>query len=1755
VTEADTLFGSSSDPNLGFEDFQTANTVTIYGLEANSLYVFNIWAYDSYGNKASATEVVQLVTTDDNKRSKTVKFFGGQYMGTGSVGRSSNVNYSLPIFDFNLIESAVAIKNAFILFEGLYEAYANNVGSSTGYTLAFDSCLGAACTPNAFTGSGNITKVDSTVLSGGETESNQLRLLFDVTREVQLASYTGNGNILRGAVGYRINQYGGPIANFISYAQATLVVTYNYDPVGSDSYTNTVIYPLKSIDSSRQGTKSTSTVNNCVLNSTCPLFDYNMDIPEYNSDSGSSNLSQWFQMYMETNNNLLNDIRAAVNIQGTDIGSNVHVREAANSDQGNESAMIFTSVSGYLENTPQTLEYQASTTAGTPVHYLIGGEVYETYTASASAPIKTRTVSFPIGVLNNGNTTATTSTSTYFYFPENGTANGTVQVKEAWLRIISSNYINTAGYNTSVTTKIGNQATSTTKVYNYLQPATVIAPNFYIFHVFSATDRDELELANAISAKKITIAMKNNIANQNGTSIELMVTYAYTDDFKGYLANNILFGGQQETNGVARSTTTRTANFVAPELTGKTIRAGALQAFYLMSSASGAMGNSIITVDAKISTGIPSCINTFNMRPDSNNASAEYYSDIKSSLLTDNNQTYNACYSNNGGALAPQGAKMNGMLIYTYQWDDAAPTSTFNSAISRSDGSGIVDIGIKANDINNNNLRVKIEYATGTTCDFSDSGDPTLDATQANISADYGDPVIDNNYLYQIGTTTGWITTVVGENNINFDWLAKNNLDNQEGDYCLRITANDRGYDQITPATTTLVIDNKAPTAAGPLSFNKRGNDFITVNFNSASAEPYFKEYKIFYKVYDGTAVTEADFVLASSTDPNLHDILFHNIPTTTVSGLIASTTYSLAIWAYDHYGNKSSSTPVEIATNGAPTGSINSVAQKTDGSGTIDISINADDPNDDDTLSAKIEYVLGAGCDFNIPNKAMIDSNAINIQADHGTVIVDNFLDYQVGSAFGWIVTSPGENNVNFDWLALTDLNEGVDATYCIRATLNDGLTDQTIPPTQSLTIDTLDPTNPGGLTANYIDVNSVVLNFGDETTENHFKEYKIFYKAGTSGVLETDYVLASSSDVHLGDKFFNGFATTTIGGLEQDTDYVFNIWAYDDYGNKASGTAELTLKTKDIPTASFISAQQKTDGSGGVDIAMTVRENQGSDSRVKIQYVEGGECDFTSPNYPSLDETDENITATHGDPDIDNNYSYQIGTTTGWIITSAGVNTVNFDWLSKGNIALANGIYCLRIIANNQFIDQTVPATATLTIDNLNPLAPGNLSIAETKSNSVTLTFGDATFDTNFKEYKIFYKEGTDGVTEADLWHASSTDINLGEEDYGEAATTTISGLKINTQYVFNIWAYDKYGNKASATLEATTTTNFTPKAQNWRWYYDYYNLSVSLPVSLENTSPNTITDNNSLKLRMAINETAGIAGTNIKFRLQYSTFADFSDNVHFVGDIGSSSPWNYVDGGGDDNGTITGLVLSDTVQEGTFNEIGSSTNVYEHSPNTVVEYDFTIRNNGAEKSQVYYFRAYDNFNGLPVPLNTGETYPSLSTSEGNITYTVNGLEAGTTTEGVTTDIASAPNLLDFGNVTVNADKIGAHRFTVDTNAGNGYQLFAYERQPLSNSSGSLIQPVPGTNDAPDIWPALPNPSAYGYHTSDATLSGASPSRFLPDNTYSRFETNVREVSYSPISVQNETIDLVYRLEASVLQSAGSYETEVVYIIVPNF
>src|SRR3989339_902678 len=159
--------------------------------------------------------------------------------------------------------------------------------------------------------------------------------------------------------------------------------------------------------------------------------------------------------------------------------------------------------------------------------------------------------------------------------------------------------------------------------------------------------------------------------------------------------------------------------------------------------------------------------------------------------------------------------------------------------------------------------------------------------------------------------------------------------------------------------------------------------------------------------------------------------------------------------------------------------------------------------------------------------------------------------------------------------------------------------------------------------------------------------------------------------------------------------------------------------------------------------------------------------------------------------------------------IITSPGQNYVFFDWLSAVDLSAANGTYCIGLVVNDGLFNQIATSTKTLTIDNVNPATPGNLTLNNKTDDSITLNFGSQSSDTHFAYYKIFYKIGTSGVAESDTAHIDS---HLNSVTYGGATTTTITGLISNTNYVINIWAYDTYGNKATAT-EVSVMTNAGP------------------------------------------------------------------------------------------------------------------------------------------------------------------------------------------------------------------------------------------------------------------------------------------------------------------------------------------------------
>jgi hypothetical protein len=358
------------------------------------------------------------------------------------------------------------------------------------------------------------------------------------------------------------------------------------------------------------------------------------------------------------------------------------------------------------------------------------------------------------------------------------------------------------------------------------------------------------------------------------------------------------------------------------------------------------------------------------------------------------------------------------------------------------------------------------------------------------------------------------------------------------------------------------------------------------------------------------------------------------------------------------------------------------------------------------------------------------------------------------------------------------------------------------------------------------------------------------------------------------------------------------------------------------------------------------------------------------------------------------------------------------------------------------------------------------------------------------------------------------------------------------------------------------------FSPRSRHWRWYDDEENETPSSSLAAENSAPTDIQMGEILKLRMTLKETASIGGSGVKFRIQYSDTSDFSANVRNVFETGScttTSTWCYASASGTDNAIISTSVLSDADSCsggagngcGTHNTSGVSTSSFAHAADAATEYEFALKQRAAAVNTVYFFRAFDVNEQVPVPLFGTSTYPSLVTGGATLTFTVSGLPNGTSTEGVVTDTTTTADTVPFGALLFGNEVEAAQRLTVTTNATDGYQIFLFEDQQFMNQSAGAMPRIAAPNSSPAAWGTAcysTSTGCYGYHAGDDALSGGSV-RFAPDDTYARFATTTDEIAFSSSPAASDTVDVVFKTEVRTGQEAGAYQNRITYIIVPVF
>ncbi|MBU0981747.1 hypothetical protein KKC94_03565 [Patescibacteria group bacterium] len=197
----------------------------------------------------------------------------------------------------------------------------------------------------------------------------------------------------------------------------------------------------------------------------------------------------------------------------------------------------------------------------------------------------------------------------------------------------------------------------------------------------------------------------------------------------------------------------------------------------------------------------------------------------------------------------------------------------------------------------------------------------------------------------------------------------------------------------------------------------------------------------------------------------------------------------------------------------------------------------------------------------------------------------------------------------------------------------------------------------------------------------------------------------------------------------------------------DSASYSPELTdvavgySKLNVAPTASSVSASQSTDGSGDVQITAIFDDANDDNLSFKVEYDTG------SGYLPAtLSEIADDITATYGTPVVDNAETYQIGTASGYVVTTSGANTVSFVWNSKTDeVGADTDSATIRITPNDGTVDGSGAVSDAFTVDNVAPTLL--LSFSATSEAAIETVSG--TTEANSLIYKdSVYVSSADGA-----------------------------------------------------------------------------------------------------------------------------------------------------------------------------------------------------------------------------------------------------------------------------------------------------------------------------------------------------------------------------------------------------------------------
>ncbi|MFC1612251.1 hypothetical protein ACFL29_00150 [Patescibacteria group bacterium] len=453
------------------------------------------------------------------------------------------------------------------------------------------------------------------------------------------------------------------------------------------------------------------------------------------------------------------------------------------------------------------------------------------------------------------------------------------------------------------------------------------------------------------------------------------------------------------------------------------------------------------------------------------------------------------------------------------------------------------------------------------------------------------------------------------------------------------------------------------------------------------------------------------------------------------------------------------------IATpNTAPSVSSVSASQRTDGGKLVDIDYTLTDAESDGLSLAAYEYSLTG--DFTGEEAAMTPASG---DPSHDGI--------------SGLSSSAGGVGHTFVWDAGTDLAGTEDSSVYVRIRANDGSLNSNYTNSSAFALDASAPSGLSSFSKFSSTPTQATVQWSSGISDNNFNHYEIWHGANQSDVVNrtgTAQEWDQNDDANL-----NTISTTqtVVTGISITGNYYMKIWAIDNYGNEAT-LSEINVYEapgNDTPSILGLSASQRTNGSGLVDISYSMQDDE-SEASTLVAY----EYSLTG----AFSGEEASLTPATGDPSHDGvlNLSSSAGGVGHTFVWNAGADLINIEDAS---------VY-VRLRANDGTENGDYATSPAFDVDTKAPSGLVALVKSSGTANQVTLNWYNAATDNNFSHYEIWH-----GANQSDVVNRTGTAQewdNTDDPNLTTASTvsTIITGLSVTASYYMKIWAIDDFGSE---------------------------------------------------------------------------------------------------------------------------------------------------------------------------------------------------------------------------------------------------------------------------------------------------------------------------------------------------------------------